>query len=169
MGSKMELLNDRMRCEWDTNNSKQTEHYKSLYQKAKAAGRQILSPNDNKPLPSFREVLIQGGFVVGETELTDSQFAMRLFNETGDTRLIWDSGRPKELAEAEKLFNEYVQKGWRAYAIGAQGKPTARRIFAFDAKLEEVFFDDKRTLKESLSAFVKSFKEIKMTPKTYPG
>src|SRR5271154_2354929 len=112
----MELVNDRMRCEWDTNNSKQTERYKKLYQSALSSGRKILSPDDGKTtLSSFREVLERGGFVVGSTELTETQFAMRLFNQTGDTRLIWDSGRPKEVAEAAKLFNEYIEKGWRAY------------------------------------------------------
>jgi len=166
----MELVSDRMRVEWDTKNQKQTEKYKDFYRKALGAGRKILSPGDGKTLlGSFREVLEHGGFLVGEPELTESQFAMRLFNETGDTRLIWDSGRPKEVQEAARLFEEYLAKGWRAYAIDPKGNKTSRRIYGFSSTLEEVFIDDTKTTKERLSTFVKSFKEIKMTPKTYPG
>lgn len=166
----MELMSDRMRVEWDTNNAKQTEQYKKFYQKARNAGRKILCPNDGKSaLGSFREVLQRGGFVVGPPELTEGQFFMRLYNQTGDTRLIWDSGRPNEVQEAAKLFAEYLEKGWRAFAIDTKGNKTSRRIYGFDPKLEEVYFDDKKTVKERLRDFVTSFKEIQMTPKSTPG
>ena len=164
------LASDAMRCEWDTSNAKQSERYKSLYLDARANGRKILSPSDKgKQLSSFREALLHGGFTIGETELADTQFAMRMFNQTGDTRLIWDYGRPKEVQEAAKLFNDHIEKGYRAYAIDPTGRKTSRRLYGFDPVLQEIFLDDKKTVKEHLGEFVKAFKEIKLTPKTMPG
>lgn len=162
--------NERQRYEWDTNNLKENDKYKLFYIEAKNLGRKIYSPNDDeKQLENFREVISEGGFVVGEKELREGEFAMHLFNETGDTRLIWNSNNKKELEEARKVFEEHIEKGHKAYAINYKGEVTRKRIYGFEENMEEVFLDEGKTLKESLKSFVQKFSEIKMVPKTYPG
>jgi|GEM_PF-3050070 len=162
--------NDRQRYEWDTNNLKANDKFKIIYQEAKKDHRKIYSPSDDKKeLENFRSVIGAGGFVVGEKEMSEGEFALHLFNETGDTRLIFNSGDKEQVRAAKKEFEEHIKKGHRAYAINYKGEVTKKRIYSFDAESEEVYLDEKKTLKESLKSFVKKFSEIKMVPKTYPG
>jgi hypothetical protein len=157
-----------MRIEWDVTNKKEVEEAKSYYRVARQAGRRIVDLED-RPITSFKPALL--GIIIKDTELSDSQFAMRIFDKTGDRRLIWDSKDPKQIKEAAKLFNEYLDKGWKAYAVDEKGK-RAQRIYGFDAVTEELFFDEqKKSLKEKLSSFVATFKvkEMKLLPKTHPG
>lgn len=156
--------------QWDTANRKQNDKNKQVYQSAKVLGRKILSIEDKtKEVESFRQALEEGGFIVGATELKKGEFAMHLFNETGDTRLIWDAFSDSEVREAKRIFEEHIKKGHRAYAINSKGKVTRQRIYGFDENSEEIFLDESKTTKEKLTEFIKKFSEIKMVPKTYPG
>lgn len=164
------LLNDAVRVEWDKPNKKEIERYKNIYRQARNQGRLLLNPSNKKEtITSFRQALALDGFIVGKKELSASQFVMRVIDNTGDSRLIWDSGIKKDVKEAAEKFEKLIDKGWRAYAVDAQGDRKRRRIYAFDAQHQEVYFDDKKTIKQRIENFVKSFQEIKMVPKTYAG
>ena len=77
-----------------------------------------------------------------------------MIDETGDRRLIWDSTKPHEVKDAVSLFDEYIKKGWKAYAIDTKGN-RGKRISRFDAATEEIFFDDIST-GDKLKDFVAS-------------
>lgn len=162
------LTSERQRVEWNTGRLKEAEEAKKVYLKAKQENRLILNEED-KPVETFAQVANKGVFIIGETELKETEFSMRVFNETGDSRLIWDSAEKSQVEEAKDRFNEYISNGWRAYAIKKDGTKSSRRIYHFDAELEEIYFDDQKSVKEKLKDFIKEFKEIKMVPKTYPG
>jgi hypothetical protein len=164
----LELSNNAMRIEWDIASKREVEEAKSFYRAARQEGRKIVDLNNN-PITAFKPALL--GIIITDTELTESQFAMRIHDKTGDRRLIWDAKDPKQITEAGKLFNEYIDKGWKAYMIDEKGK-RSQRIYGFDAQNQELFFDEQKvSLKQKLSAFVGSFKgrEMKLLPKTYPG
>jgi len=165
------ISHDRQIYEWDTNNKNHNEKFKLIFQEAKfKENRKIFSPIDGKtPLSCFREVLEAKGFVIGETELKEGQFALHFINESGDIRLIWDSQSKKEVKEAKEKFEEYIQRGWRAYAINRDGSKSKRRIYGFDDNLEEIYVDESKTIKEKFGDFLKTFREIQVQPKTIPG
>ena len=152
------------RVEWDPISIREIEEAKIKYQEARLASREIVLDNDI-PLEYFDASL--GHFIVKSPKLTESQFEMRVFDESGDRLITFDSNNLEEVANAARLFNEYLQKGWRAYAIGADGKKS-RRLFGFNGDSQEILFDEKST-KERLKDFVKSFRQVQMTPKTRPG
>jgi hypothetical protein len=150
--------------EWDDDNKKEIEEAKSIYQKAREQNREIEDLFGNM-VEYFRPSL--KGFRIKGQRLKPHQFSMRILNEKGDETLIWDSRDPDEVKEAAKIFNKYIEKGWRAFATDIEGN-RSRRIRAFDAEKEEVIFEEDNT-KEKLQKFVGKFSEIKVLPKTYPG
>ena len=160
-----QLHTANLRVDWDILNKKEIEDAKKYYQKARTEKR-LITKDDGQVLTCFNASL--GTFLIKETELSESQFEMRIFDETGDRRLIWDSSDAGQIKDAAKEFETYVAKGWRAYAIGLKGKPN-QRIYKFDPEKEEIYFDESGSLKEKLSKFITSFKEVKMIPKTRPG
>ena len=180
------MNNSAMRIEWDIDSRKQIEDAKDHYRDAKKAGRLITDLDDNI-VEFFRPNL--GGFIIKETELKQNEFSVRVFDETGDRRLIWDASDLDQIKEAMKLFEDYLAKGWRAYAVDETGK-TRRRIHSFNIATQEVLFEDKplkqiaadfvahvkktseaaRVLsKDNFENFVKSFKKTELIPRTYPG
>lgn len=180
------LNTSQLRIEWDPEDKKQIENAKSYYIKAKKEFRIIVDLKDT-PVEHFKPSL--EGFIIKEVQTNVNEFAMRIYDETGDRRYMWDSTDISQIKEAAKLFNEYIAKGWKAYAIEASGKKR-RRIFEFDASKEELVFQDissteimekfdkkaieldskhSMTSKEKLEKFVKSFKQINVLPKKYPG
>lgn len=158
------LHDARMRVEWDDSSLDEIDEAKSLFIQARLKNRRVVDEQGN-PVASFRPALEL--FFIEATDLSETQFAMRIFDETGDRRLIWDSRDPDQIKEAAKNFDEMTKKGWKAYAIDSEGNH-GRRIHRFDADTEEVYFDEKDT-RSKLQDFVKKFKEIKVVPRTFPG
>jgi len=152
--------------DWDSQNRKEIEKAKLKYQQARKDKREIIFTETGLVVPCFNPE--HESYTVKKPTLSESQFEMRIFDETGDRLLVWDSKNPLEVQDACKMFQEYIDKGWRAYAIGVGGNKT-RRIFSFDPKTEEVNFDEKKSIVEKLKDFTKTFKEIQMTPRTRPG
>ena len=146
--------------EWDDSNLKEIEDAKTIYRQARQAGR-IIVDMVGGTIGGFRASL--KAFKVLEKALSDTQFSMRIINETGDELVIWDSNIKKEVNEASKLFEKYLKKGWRAYAINDDGT-TGIRIVSFDSDLEEVIFDDKTSI--NIKKFAESFGKVQLLPKT---
>lgn len=53
----------------------------------------------------------------------------------GELRLTWDKGNAEEVDRAEKVFKEYVEKGWLAIGEVAGKK---MQIFTFNPDLERI-------------------------------
>jgi hypothetical protein len=158
------MHNATIRIEFDPLNRRQVDEAKAQWIEAKQAGRQI-TDFAGKPLESFRQVL--DGFLVVETPVSVDQIAVRIFDDSGDRRLIWNWNDPDQIAEAKALFEEYLAKGWKPYAVDRGGK-IAKRITRFDWRLEEIVFDETGP-RQRLKDFSRAFKEVKLLPRTYPG
>ena len=152
--------------DWDASNRKEIERAKLLYQQARKNKRDIVLTETDIPVIYFSPE--HESYLVQKKALSESQFEMRIYDETGDRLLVWDSKDQLEVQDAHKMFQEYLDKGWRAYAVGDNGK-NIKRIFKFDPSTQEIHFDEKKSVKEKLVNFVKTFKEIQMTPRTRPG
>lgn len=159
------LSNNGIFVGWDSKNKKQIEEAKTFYRAARIQNRKILDAEKKESLEHFNSNL--GGFYIAEKEVNEGEVAFRFLDESGDRRIIWNMDRREEVEESQKKFQEYLSKGWRAYAVGLDGKP-GRRIYSFDAEREEVFFEEKG-IGEKLKEFVKKVSEVRVVPKTYPG
>jgi len=152
--------------DWDANNRKEIEKAKLKYQQARRDLREIVFTESEKVVPCFNPS--HESYLVRRKAIADTQFYLRAYDETGDQLVVWDSKDPCEVQDAFKLYQKCIEKGWRAYAKGDGGKLT-KRIFSFDSEAEEIYFDEKKTIKEKLSEFVKTFREVNLTPATRPG
>lgn len=175
---------------FSVSNRKQVEEAKSIYQQAKAAKRVMTV--DDLPLNSFRECALRGFFHIeaeGHGDL--NLLALHVIDETGDRRPMWRMDDPEQVKQAAKMFDEYIKKGWKAYAVHRlDPKLKGVRVYSFDPTLEEVIFDDqtiedklknfaqaivtkaeekKTTISQKLKKFAEQFDEIKLLPKTTPG
>jgi hypothetical protein len=188
-----EIPSGRSEIQFNPANRREVEEAKHLYQRARLQGRFIQI--EGKDVDSFRPCAA-GSFVIeAEGSRDTDQMALHIFDETGDRRIMWRPSNPTEVKEAAALFNEYIKKGWKAYAIHRLD-PHARgtRVYEFDGDMDEVVFDDrtnaeklagftdmiaqaakksmdvqKVTLKQKLKKFAESFDHVKLLPKTYPG
>jgi len=187
------LSSSAMEVSFNPAKLKEMEHAKSLYREAKRLGRFVLV--EGKDAESFRECAAGHFTIEAEGVRDEGQLALHIFDKTGDRRIMWRPDRPKEVKEAAALFNEYLKKGWKPYAVHRLD-PKARgvRIHSFNPELDEIIFDDEtieeklkgveeltkvsksrrtaaptRTVKERLSSFSKKFNEVKMLPKSMPG
>ncbi len=64
---------------------------------------------------------------------------MQIMDVTGDIKVEWNPDNEKEVGVAEKSFNEYIKKGFKAYRIyddGKKGEP----IEKFDKFAERILF-----------------------------
>jgi hypothetical protein len=53
----------------------------------------------------------------------------------GEIRLSWRTSNPEEVVRAEKVFSEYVEKGWLAVSEVGEKKT---QIFTFNPDLEKI-------------------------------
>lgn len=154
----------KTRVEWNPLNKKEVDEAKQQYLQARKLNRSICGL-DHNPIERFSAS--SGGFIIGDTCLGDSEISVRLVNETGDERLVWNVNDSKQVSESAKRFQGYLDKGWKAYCIREDGS-RGQRIYGFDANTEEVIFDDKTT-REKLKNFAKKFKKVELLPRTFPG
>jgi len=80
--------------------------------------------------PFLEEVLIKAQRIMGKKTL-------KILNEHGDERLVWDMNNGREAKEAKKKFLDYISKGYKAYSVDAEGRKN-RRIEEYDVEAEEI-------------------------------
>ena len=160
-----------MELSWDDNKPREVEDAKRVYQHAKANGQRITLVS-GEPVEVFKPSYL--GLLIYPKDLRPGQLFLQVLDETGDRHLVWDSNDPDEVKEAAKLFKEYTDRGWRAYAVSDGGK-RRRRIRAFHPSLEELEVDDSDAgsvgdrIKVTLQDFARSFSKVELLPKTTPG
>lgn len=159
------LNNSALRVEWDSDNFKEVEESKKMYQQARKEGRRI-TDNGGSNILYFKPDM--ECIVIEEVALKAAQFAFQIFNEHGDERLIWDSTDASEVKEAAERFNKHIEGGGRAYAVSRDGS-TRQRMFSFSAMKEEILLGEKKDIRMSFKKFVESFREVRMLAKTTPG
>lgn len=62
---------------------------------------------------------------------------LSVLDRTGDTRIMWDSGKSDEVAAARKTFDDLKKKGYWAYAVKKSGEQ-GEVIQEFDPELEKI-------------------------------
>lgn len=154
-----------IRVEFDPLNLRQVDEAKKKYIGARKEGRVITNLAGDR-ISSFRAAT--DGFLIREYELAQDEFAVRFFDETGDRRIVWNASDPAQIREAKREFDKFVAKGWKPYAINRDGS-MGKRIREFNSEAQEIIFDEKGGVRSKLADFAKSFKEVKMMPRTYPG
>lgn len=95
-----------------------------------------------------------GEIVCVPPERDEDSVLVRVVDESGDSRLIWNRHILAEIKEAKKRFLDYIAKGYRAYVCRSDGKRGAR-LESFDELMEEILLE--------------KGSEGLMLPPTYPG
>lgn len=49
---------------------------------------------------------------------------LQVMDETGDTKTTWDPGNGEEVTAARETFDALRRRGYTAYRVNDQGKPT---------------------------------------------
>lgn len=62
---------------------------------------------------------------------------MSVLGREGDTKIIWDSENPDEVAHVRKIFEDLTQKGFSAFAVKRMGDQ-GERITKFDPEEEKM-------------------------------
>lgn len=126
-----ELVIDR-RIVWNANNKKEVEEAKALFVAYKRKGYNILSSSGEKVenfRPYYEEVIVKSQKIGGHT--------LKILNEMGDERIVWDREDGHQAKSAKKKFEELIKKNYKAYSVDNSGKKN-RRIHEFDVDAEEI-------------------------------
>lgn len=62
---------------------------------------------------------------------------MAIMDLSGDTKVIWDMSRKKEVKHAEDTFNKLKKKGYLAYTVKGNGDK-GEVMHTFDPKAEKI-------------------------------
>jgi len=127
-----DLVMDR-RITWDRARLKEIDEAKVMILKYKRMGYPVLKEDGTEMErfdPFLEEVLIKAQRIMGKKTL-------KILNEHGDERLVWDMNNGREAKEAKKKFLDYISKGYKAYSVDAEGRKN-RRIEEYDVEAEEI-------------------------------
>jgi hypothetical protein len=111
------------------------------------------------------------GVQAGEALLTPpgravDQLLIRVLDDNGDSRLLWDRRVPAECADARAKFDRYLQQGYRAYVTRSDGSKGAR-VETFDALMEEIIVAPGQPGDRPLGE--RGAREGILVPPTHPG
>jgi len=126
-----DLVMDR-RIVWDSRKLKEVDEAKATIRGYRSKGY-LITKADGTPLdkfiPSLEEVVVKAQKV--------AKRVMKILNEKGDERLVWDKENGKEAKEAKAKFEDLIAKGYTAYSVDSSGKKN-RKIEEFDVDAEEI-------------------------------
>lgn len=80
--------------------------------------------------------LPEGELVLSPPPRSAYQGVLRIMSQNGDDRIVWDRRMPTQIREAYDRFKELLRKGYRAYAILADGA-RGHELFEFDPMVQE--------------------------------
>lgn len=126
-----ELVMDQ-RIVWDSASMKQIDEAKSQIRLYRSQGYEIVT-TDGKSFERFKASLEEVIVKAGKT----GKRLMKILNEHGDERLVWDKENGQEAKQAKAKFVELLEKGYKAYSVDIKGKKN-RRIEEFDVDAEEI-------------------------------
>ena len=69
------------------------------------------------------------------TNTTTTRGEMRVLDESGDLKIVWDSDKPDEVTHARETFDKMKAKGYSAFSVKKSGEP-GRTLAAFDPDIE---------------------------------
>jgi hypothetical protein len=66
------------------------------------------------------------------------QGEISVLDHHGDTKLMWDSERPDEVAAARKLFDDLKAKGYAAFKVEGKEGTKGEILKKFDPDIERI-------------------------------
>ena len=75
--------------------------------------------------------------MLAEQTTITTRHELTIMDRTGDTKIIWDSGKPDEVAAAKKSYDDLKKKGYMAYAVKKNGEK-GELIHDFDEEAEKI-------------------------------
>ena len=118
---------------WDSKNLKEIDEAKTEYRKYQAQGYEIQKPDGtvvDKFMPYIEELIIKAKKIY-------SHHIMKILNDKGDERLVWDKENGKQAKEAKAKFEELLGKKYTAFSVDTQGNKN-QKIEEFDVDAEEI-------------------------------
>jgi len=79
----------------------------------------------------------QGVAVLWPPAKNPDEGCLRILDESGDKRVVWDRTDHNQVLEAGRKFIELIKKGYKAYVARSDGS-RGSRLEDFDALLEEI-------------------------------
>lgn len=143
------------RVVWDPTNETESAEAKEVIFDHLAKGFKLLEDNPGETL-----------LVPPDGE--PGQVVMRVLDETGDTRVVWDRHKDAEVKEAREKFIELLGKGYKGYVCRSDGSK-GRRVETFDALLEEIIMLEKQAATSAPRGAKEKPAEVVMVPATAPG
>lgn len=112
---------------WDQDSPKQLQEADEEINRFRRLGFSIIAQNPGEcqmkaPAPSEHDLIF------------------RVLSDNGDDRLVWDRRNQAEVGEAKVKYQEYMDKGYKAYVCRRDGKKGSK-LESFDALLQEVIME----------------------------
>jgi len=128
----MELIQNRHYA-WDPRSLREIDEAKSIVLGFKREGYVITLADGETPmdkfLPELAEVIVQARKI--------TQKIMKILNNKGDERIVWDKDDGPEAMMAKERFKDLLKKDYKAYSVDVKGKKN-RSIEEFDVDAEEI-------------------------------
>lgn len=74
-----------------------------------------------------------------EADIAQGKIIMRVMDETGDSRQMWDPNVPAEVEHARKSYEDAIASGMRAFHVKKNGDP-GRLLTEFPSEAGKVIF-----------------------------
>ena len=121
-----------LRLVWDSKRLKEIDEAKAEYRKYRSQGYEIQKSDGtaiDKFMPYLEELVIKAKKTYNHV--------MKILNDKGDERLVWDKENGKQAKEAKAKFEELLGKKYMAFSVDTQGDKN-RKIEEFDVDAEEI-------------------------------
>lgn len=126
-----ELVMD-LRLVWNSTKLKEIDEAKKEYLKYRNQGY-IIQKIDGTPLDRFLPYLEE---LIVKAHKTCRR-VMKILNDKGDERLVWDKENGKQAKEAKVKFEELLAGNYMAFSVDSKGNKN-RKITEFDVDAEEI-------------------------------
>lgn len=108
-----------------------------------------------------------GEVLLSPPPFNSDQLLIRVLDDSGDSRILWNRKRQAEVEDARRRFDEYMKKGYRAYVCRSDGSKGAR-VETFDALLEEIIVAPGQAGDKLLGEYLRP-REAMLVPPTHPS
>jgi hypothetical protein len=73
-------------------------------------------------------------------EKAEGEINFKVMSPNGDDRLTWDRRFLEQIHGARQKFYELLDKGYKAFCVGSDGRRSGDLMLRFDPNAEEVVF-----------------------------
>lgn len=117
---------------WDKSNKKEIEQAKKILMAFKRKGYELLK-SDGTVMERFNSTLEEVKVIAKGV----AKSVLKILDESGDDRLVWDKDNGREAKQAKKKFNDLIKDGYSAFSVDHDGEKN-RKITEFDVDAEEI-------------------------------